>query len=217
MQSECKDNVFFLKNQTMKIKNLIFDMGGVLIDLDQHKCMDNFKKLGFKNIADYIDPYTQQGFFADFETGNISVQEFYTIVKSKCRNNITDEDIANALNSFLLEIPQKKLDAILKLREQFKIFLLSNTNAIHFPWISQKYEFDKYFDKCYTSYTLHYVKPDPRIFIHVLKDAGIQASETLFIDDSPVNIAAASNLGFLTHLAKEKEDFTQLFLNLQPL
>ncbi len=201
----------------MKVKNIIFDMGGVLINLNQQRCMDNFKKLGFKDIETYIDPYTQEGFFSDFETGNMSNEEFFARAKANCRPGVTDEEITSAWNSFLLDIPKKKLDQISELRKNFKTFLLSNTNALHFPWICEKYHFEEYFDKCYTSYRVHYVKPDPRIFSHLLKDAGIKASESLFIDDSPANIAAASNLGFNTHLAKEKEDFTQLFLTLQPL
>lgn len=201
----------------MKVKNIIFDMGGVLINLDQQRCMDSFKKLGFKDIETYIDPYTQEGFFSDFETGNMSNEEFFARAKANCRPGVTDEEITSAWNSFLLDIPKKKLDQISELRKNFKTFLLSNTNALHFPLICEKYHFEEYFDKCYTSYRVHYVKPDPRIFSHLLKDAGIKASESLFIDDSPANIAAASNLGFNTHLAKEKEDFTQLFLTLQPL
>ena len=61
----------------MKVKNIIFDMGGVLINLDQQRCMDSFKKLGFKDIETYIDPYTQECFFSDFETGNMSNEEFF--------------------------------------------------------------------------------------------------------------------------------------------
>lgn len=201
----------------MKVKNIIFDMGGVLINLDQQRCMDSFKKLGFKEIEKFIDPYTQEGFFSDFEMGNISNDEFFARARANCRKGTSDEEIVAAWNAFLLEIPQKKLDQIAELRKKFRTFLLSNTNALHFPMVVEKYQLNKYFDKCYTSYQLHYVKPDPRIFIHVLKDAGIKAAETLFIDDSPANIAAADNLGFNTHLAQEKEDFTQLFLTLQPL
>ena len=118
----------------MKVKNIIFDMGGVLINLDQQRCMDSFKKLGFKDIETYIDPYTQEGFFSDFETGNMSNEEFFARAKANCRPGVTDEEITSAWNSFLLDIPKKKLDQISELRKNFKTFLLSNTNALHFPW-----------------------------------------------------------------------------------
>ena len=193
------------------IKNIVFDMGGVLIDLDMQASVKSFKNLGFENVEEYISPYTQSGFMLDFERGLMSNADFCNEVRKLSGKTVSDKQIEDAWFQFLLDIPIEKLKLIKNLREKYMIYLLSNTNWIHFPVMLERYNLDKYFDKFYLSCEVHYAKPDPRIFEYMLNDAGIKAEETLFIDDGPANIKTAESLGFQTHLAKANESLE--FLN----
>jgi glucose-1-phosphatase len=131
--------------------------------------------------------------------------------------HIPDEDIKAAWDSFLVEIPDYKLEMVLDLRKRFQVFMLSNTNAIHFadaiPKAFEKHgkSIDDYFDHCYLSYRMKASKPNPLIFDLLINDSGINPCEALFIDDSPENIRVARELGFQTYLAMPYEDFSHLF------
>ncbi len=195
-------------------------MGGVLIDLNKQACINAFKKLGFEDVENFIGEYVQADFFLQLERGTISPEKFYTIIREKVKKNIDDEEIKEAWFAFLLDIPQKKLDLLLELKKSYKVFMLSNTNAIHFPEIKRKY-FEKdghnlsdYFDKCYLSYEIHQNKPAKEIFDFMIRDSAILPQESLFIDDGRTNIEMAKGLKFQTYLAKEQEDFSHLFVSL---
>ena len=105
------------------IKNLIFDLGGVLVSLDRERCLGNFaKNLGFGNFGDYLNAYAQKGFFAEFENGNIDAAQFREIVKGYCRKeNVQDEEIDSALNSFLTLVEPYKVELLLKLKEKYNM------------------------------------------------------------------------------------------------
>ncbi len=202
------------------IKNIVFDLGGVLINLDKQACIQNFKKIGFADIEQYIDNYVQNGVFLAFEKGEINEIEFFSLIKKQLAKTASSNEIENAWNSMLLYIPLQKLILLRLLRKKYRVFLLSNTNSIHFEFVRTKYfetntyNIHDYFEKCYLSYELKCVKPNKDIFQKMIDDAGIIATETLFIDDSDKNIATAQEMGFQTYLAKANEDFSHLFVSL---
>lgn len=199
------------------IKNLIVDFGGVLIDLDRPRCIENFKKLGLPDVEVMLDLYHQQDFFHNYEKGVISSDEFRNTLREKIGKPVTDAQIDNAWNSFLLSIPEYKLDLLLRLRKDYVVYLLSNTNEIHWQWSLQHvfpykaFRAEDYFEHIYLSYEMKMAKPDVEIFQKVLDDTGISPKETLFIDDSEANCRAAETLGISTYTPKAGEDWSPLF------
>ena len=199
------------------IKNLIFDFGGVLINLDRQRCVENFRKLGLEKVDELLGMYSQQGIFMQHEKGLISSAEFRENIRGLLTKKVTDEQIDAAWNSFLVDIPTHKLDLLLKLREKYVVYLLSNTNEIHWKWTCKNlfpyrtFKVEDYFEKTYLSFEMKMAKPEPEIFKAILDDAGIEPEETLFIDDSEINCKAAQNLGISTYTAKAGEDWSHLF------
>lgn len=199
------------------IKNLLIDFGGVLIDLDRHRCIENFKKLGFENVEDLLNIYHQQGIFMQQEKGLITSAEFRSGVREMMGKEVTDRQIDAAWNSFLVGIPTYKLDLLLKLREKYVVYLLSNTNETHWEWSCEHvfpykgFQVKDYFEKIYLSFEMKMVKPDAEIFNAVLDDASIDPKETFFIDDSGANCEIAQSLGISTYTPKAGEDWSHLF------
>lgn len=199
------------------IRNLLIDFGGVLIDLDRQRCIDNFKKLGFENVEELLSIYHQQGLFQDLETGLITPSDFRNGIRERMGKTVTDRQIDQAWNSFLVGIPTYKLDLLLKLREKYVVYLLSNTNLIHWKWACKNafpyrtFQVENFFERTYLSYEMGMAKPDPAIFKQVLADANIEAKETFFIDDLEENCKAAQELGIKTYTPKAGEDWGHLF------
>lgn len=199
------------------IKNLLIDFGGVLINLDRSRCIENFKQLGLQNVESLLGIYGQQGIFMQQEKGLITSAEFRDGIRKLINKDVTDEQIDTAWNSFLVDIPTTKLDLLLKLREKYVVYLLSNTNEIHWEWSCQHafpyrgFQAADYFEKIYLSYEMKMLKPDREIFSAVLNDAGIDPKETFFIDDSEANCTTAASLGISTYTPKAGEDWSPLF------
>lgn len=202
-----------------KIKNLIIDFGGVLIDLDRQRCIDNFAKLGLHHVKAMLDVYHQHGFFLEHEKGLITSSEFRNEIRKISDVYIPDDKINSAWNSFLVGIPSAKLDLLLELRKRYTVYLLSNTNAIHWEWACQNafsykgLSVNDFFDKIYLSFELKMAKPDVDIFQYVLNDTNIDAKETFFIDDSAENCATAKTLGIASYAPIAGEDWSHLFVN----
>jgi len=199
------------------IKNVIFDFGGVLINLDRQRCIDSFKQLGMDHVEELINPFAQHGVFMQLEKGEITPAVFRDKIREEFGRLATDEQIDAAWNSFLLDIPDYKLEALLKLREHYLVYLLSNTNEIHWKWSCENafpyksFGETDYFEETFLSYEMKLAKPDVAIFEAVLETTGIDPKETLFIDDSEANCKAAESLGITTYICKPGEDWTPLF------
>ena len=201
------------------ITTLIFDFGGVLINLDINQCIFNFKQLGLNNFEQYLGNFAQSGFFMKLEKGQISAEEFRNEIRKLSSNPLTDTQINEAWCSFLIDIPTVKLNMLLELRKKFRVILLSNTNIIHFPDSEKKLflktgkNMSDYFDKCYLSYEMKMAKPDKKIFENILASENVQANECLLLDDGLKNTEQAQKLGMQTYLVSEHEDLSFL---LQP-
>ena len=189
-----------------KIKNLLFDLGGVLLNIDYNKTADAFKLLGVKQFDELYSQAAANDLFEMLETGKISEQDFYLNIKTYCDPQITHQQIENAWNAMLLDFRIDSLQHLIKLKERYNIYLLSNTNSIHltaFTKIFQKEtgkeNLDDFFIKAYYSHVINERKPYPLTYKMVLEDAGIKAEETLFIDDSIKNIEGAVEAGLEVH------------------
>lgn len=199
------------------IKNLLIDLGGVLINLDRQRCINNFKKLGLNEVDKLLNVFHQQDVFMQQEKGLITSAEFRDSIRETIGKEVADEQIDAAWNSFLVDIPSYKLDLLLKLREKYVVYLLSNTNEIHWRWSCahvfpyRGFRAEDYFEKTYLSYEMKMMKPDAEIFEAVLGDAGIDPQQTFFLDDSDANCQTARALGISTYTPKAGEDWGHLF------
>ena len=187
------------------IQNIVFDFGAVLVGLDKDRCVAALDSIGAHEISGYVDECRQEDLFHELEVGRITVPQFCDEVRRKSPAcSAGDAEIEWAWGELLTGIPQEKLLRIVMLRERYRVFLLSNTNVIH--WRRSVDEFfhlgrlgvDDFFDRIFLSYEMGMVKPDRGIFLRMLGDAGLDAGDTLFIDDSAANCAAAESVGLRT-------------------
>lgn len=184
------------------IKNVIIDLGGVVIDLDRDKCVKAFEKLGLDNVDSMLDLYRQEEPFLSVETGRITAAEFYDQLRSLTGKNSTDIEFENAFNEFLVGLPLERLEALRNMRAKgFKLYMISNTNAIMFDgWIKRAFmqeglRVGDYFDGIITSFAEGVCKPDAQIFETVLNRFNLNHEESVLLDDSEANCNAARKLG----------------------
>ena len=187
----------------MEKNTIVFDLGGVLIDLDVPRCVGNFKRLmGEENVRNIlgiddegegvvaVSAATRQ-LMHDYEYGNISTDDFLKTVQSYCHSGTTVEDVRDAWMSMLADLPQEKLDFIGHLRDLgYKTYLLSNSNQMHWDPIFDQFHLDRYFDHIFASHHLHMAKPNREIFDHVVSEVQMDCARTLYIDDLDKNRAA---------------------------
>lgn len=200
------------------IKNLIIDLGGVIVDISRSRCIEAFEALGVDSIRERIvNDYQHKDLFMQLELGTISLPEFRDSVRHLSRQPLSDRQIDAAWIEMLCDVTDAKLELLLDLRSRYNTMLLSNTNEIHWQWVEQNYfcnkghKTDDFFGKIYLSYQLQMLKPSVEIYEYVLADAAIRPEETLFIDDASVNCRAAETLGIRTYMPQPKEDWSHLF------
>ncbi|MBN2767427.1 MAG: HAD family phosphatase [Paludibacteraceae bacterium] len=207
--------------QYNNISTLIFDFGGVIINLDLPACIQKINTLGIPDVVKYLSNYGQAGFFLKFEKGEISTNEFRNEIRKLSTKTLTDTQIDDAWCEFLQDIPQHKLDVIEKLKSEYRVILLSNTNPLHIEqsatreFAKRGKKIDDYFDECYLSYKMKMTKPDREIFDTLLKKENVKPEDCLFLDDGPKNINSAKALGINSILINpaEKLDFLLELLN----
>ncbi|MBC7424405.1 MAG: HAD family phosphatase [Ferruginibacter sp.] len=196
-----------------KIKNLMFDLGGVLLNIDYNKTADAFKKLGVLNFDDLYSQHEANHLFESLETGKISEEVFYSTMQQYCETGTNVQQIQTAWNAMLLDFRVDSLKFLDGLKEKYNLFLLSNTNIIHHTAFTKllqqktgQQSLDSYFIKTYFSHEIFIRKPYPGTYKIVVEDAKINAEETLFIDDSINNIEGAKGAGLQVYhlLAGEK-------------
>lgn len=188
-----------------KIENIVFDFGGVLIDLDFQRLLKAFKRIGFNDIESQLQTYEREGIFQKYELGEMTTDEFRMAIREKSNITLTDSDIDDLWNLMLVKIPAEKLDFILSLRNNYNVYLLSNTNSIHWDYAcknSFNYKglgIKDFFIRTFLSYEMHLAKPDKAIYERMLCEAGLVPENTLFIDDSEINCTVAKQLGIQVH------------------
>ena len=202
------------------IKNIVFDMGGVIVDVHRDRAVRHFHEIGVIDADILIDASHHKGIFIDFESGSIDTEEFCRLLCKHCGKDISYEDIEKAWKSIIDPPLAYKLEALRELRKTHRLFLLTNNNPLLMDWACSP-EFapsanglSDYFDKIYISYQMKCTKPDLKIFRMLIADAGIDPAESLYIDDSKRNIQAASECGFLVLLVKNGEDWRNELKNL---
>ena len=194
------------------INTIIFDFGDVFINLDKQATINSLKKLGLSQWSEDLNQLNLQ-----FEKGQISQENFLLGIQKHVPHASIDE-ILNAWNAILLDFPLKRLEFLQKLSKKYRLFLLSNTDAIHIETFERENgvsfysDFYQCFEKIYFSFELGMRKPDTEIFNYILKKYDLSAKRTLFVDDKKENTDAALSLGFqVWNLQVGKEDVVNLF------
>lgn len=183
------------------IRNIIFDWGGVLLDLDVEGCLCAFEQAGATHIRPLLNGTNELGIFKDYECGKIDTPTFRQEICRLIGQSLPDAEIDRLWNSELLSIPQEKLELLWHLHSHYNLYLLSNTNELHWEHASprvfqyQGKDTKECFKQIFLSFRMGVSKPDPAIFRTALQEAGLRPEETLFIDDSETNCRAAASIG----------------------
>ncbi len=200
------------------IKNIIFDFGGVVLNINPLLTYNYFKKLGLANLFEGADFSKPDENLLLFEKGLISPQVFRNKIREKINYPIQDKEIDEAWNAMLLDIPIERIKLIKRLKTKYKTFLLSNTNEIHYieytKQLKIKYGFNnlsELFDETYFSFLLQLAKPGKDIYQYVINKNSLNPEETLFIDDSIINIEGAKATGLITYHLTNGETINDYF------
>lgn len=185
----------------MKYSAIIFDLGGVLLPIDFAKAYRHFRKYGIINTESFFNNTTQPGFFQEFEKGLLSEKEFIEEIKKHTHPWVTNERIISAFNKIILDFPKKHFRLLLELSKLYKIYLISNTNVIHYKYFTHKFyskfrtNFEDLFDDIFLSFNYKLRKPEKEFFLLVLNKHSLDPGEVIFFDDDKNNIRVAENIG----------------------
>ncbi|MBO4328287.1 MAG: HAD family phosphatase [Bacteroidales bacterium] len=200
-----------------KIKHIIFDLGGVILDIDEKMAVHELQK---RNVdLSLVESEAFQSIDSRFERGILTAASFRRRVKDLFGlPKLSDADFDYIWNAILLDIPRERIQALEEIKEHYQIFLMSNTNEIHYDLYVRDLQlrfgykqFDDLFDKSYFSFDVHLLKPDPLFFELILEHQGLKPEETLFIDDTPANIEVARQMGIHTYHIHRDELVRNLF------
>ena len=203
-----------------KIKNIIFDLGGVILDIDENIVYKELEKLNI-NVTELARSKEFKETMSKFDTGIYTAPTFRRKMKALVgQDKMTDQKFDSIWNAMLLDIPRERIEAIEQVKQHYKIFLMSNTNEIHYDLYVRDLqlrfgynEFDALFNKSYFSFAEHLEKPDPRFFELILDHEHLLPEETLFIDDTEANIKVAKSLGIHCYHISRDELVRNLFSN----
>jgi putative hydrolase of the HAD superfamily len=184
------------------IKNIIFDLGGVIINLDNQRTTDAFVALGLKNIKEYFGHGHAASFFKDYEVGRIDDRQFIDAIRKTGGLTVPDQAIIDSWNALLLDFPPERIQLLKQLRKNYRLFLFSNTNALHLAALRDIYtrsfgpgSLEDHFEKTYYSHLMGMRKPDKASYEHILLENNLQGPETLFVDDAIINVEGAEQAG----------------------
>lgn len=197
-----------------KIKNVVFDFGGVIIDIDRDKAVRRFKEIGVEEADTYLDLYKQNGIFLEIEDGSITPETFQAKLGAMAGRTLSFEDCVYAWTGYVKGVDACKLEYLSDLRRRgYRVYILSNTNPFMMSWALSK-EFtpagkalSEYADELFLSYQMKMVKPSVEIFQYMMEHAHLQAKETLFVDEGLANVRIAEELGLHTYLPANGEDW----------
>ena len=205
------------------IRNIIFDFGGVICDLDIGRTVEKFKAFGppkpeFTDNKEEQDRHFER-LVEQFETDQVTPQQFREAIRNHYISEPSDEAIDETWNAMLTGIPAERVKLLESLRNDYRIFLLSNSNRIHYQKYTSDFheqyvytDIDALFEKAYFSFRIKMIKPAKEVFEFVLADSKLHPGETLFIDDTLKHVKAAEQLGINGYHLMDGEDITDLFI-----
>ena len=200
------------------INAIIFDLGGVLLDINYQLTIEAFNNLGCSDFESIYNQQKQSQLFDDFETGKVSSETFRKSLQKQMQFSISNVEFDNAWNKMLLQLPEQRIELLEKLNKKFSLFLLSNTNEIHIKAFKKiisssiGYErFENCFKKVYFSSEIGNRKPNASCFEMVLSENKLSAAKTLFIDDSIQHVEGAYKIGIKTLLIESGEELVSIF------
>lgn len=206
----------YLHMELTKYDAVIFDLGGVLIQLNYQKTVEAFTALGVQDFKAMYSQAAQTSIFDNYETGKISTQNFVNTLKNYLPAHVTPNQIVAAWNAMILDFTPENLEYIEQLSETHQLYLLSNTNDIHFQKVERMLakvsskKISDYFTKIYLSQEIGMRKPDSEVFQFVCNDASLNPSATLFIDDTEQHIQGARSIGLSTYLFPQNQLLKEL-------
>lgn len=205
-----------------EFKNLIFDIGDVLIDLDFPGTVQEFQKITVVDFGEIISHFRQHHIFDLFEKGKITPQQFRNELKQFLKTGVADAEIDVAWNSILGTYPEHKFELLKQLKTRYKTFALSNTNQIHVATFNEavkskfnEKDFESFFHRAYYSNEIGFRKPEKEIYEWVLQKENLNPLETFFVDDLPENIEAAKQSGLQAYLLKDRNKLHELLTELK--
>lgn len=203
-------------------KNLIFDIGDVIVDIDYIVTIGEFQKLAVVDFSEIVSYNKQSNIFDQFEKGKITAQEFRDGLKQFLKAGTSDEDINKAWNSILIHYPEQKITLLKELKTQYRTFALSNINEIHVHSIDEAaraqfgvQSFGDFFHHAYYSNEVGYRKPEKEIYELVLQKENLIAGETFFVDDKAENVEAAKTLGIQAYQLTDRNKLKELLTDLK--
>jgi glucose-1-phosphatase len=213
-------NIFFMPGiQTSKIKNIIFDLGGVLLNINPLLSLLELEKVSGITKEELIVKLASEQIFEKFDTGSLNPAQFRSTLCQILNKNVNDSEMDRIWNKLLLDFPPPRVEMLQQIRKNYRVFLLSNTNSIHFDHYTREFH-EKYeipmislFERLFLSYEIGIHKPDAGIYNYVLQHADINASESVFFDDSIANVEAAVLQGIEGIQIANGRDVTSYFEN----
>lgn len=194
------------------VKHIIFDFGAVIINIDILLAYKAFSQLSGRSLAEVEKLFEQDKAYWKYEVGELDDEGFRNLLRTTLKLNISDQELDNAWNLLLLDVPEERVNLIRRLSENYPVYLLSNTNPIHIRECREIFRrqhgidnFRDLFQKTYMSYEIGKMKPDPEFYNYVLDDIGCRPEEVLFLDDNKKNIEGAAALGIQTRLITKEQ------------
>jgi putative hydrolase of the HAD superfamily len=197
------------------IKNIAFDLGGVVLALSYEQAVRRFEEVGLKDARQQLDAFEQRGIFGDLESGRITAEDFRRELSKMVGRQLTMDECYQAWHGYVDHVPKRNLAELLSLRERgYKVCLLSNTNPYMMQWAGNDFDgeghpIDYFFDALYLSYECKVMKPRREIFEMMLQGQQATPEETLFVDDGRRNVEMAASMGMHTLCPQNNEDWTE--------
>lgn len=208
-----------IENNTSAIRNIIFDLGGVLLNINPLLSLLELEKISDTDSETLKTKLATERIFEKFDTGSISAGQFRSTLCHILNRKVNDAEIDRIWNVLLLDFPTHRVEMLQQIKKHYRVYLLSNTNIIHYRKYTQEFSdnygipFTSLFDRVFLSYEIGMHKPDAGIYTHVLENAELKPEETAFFDDSLANIRAAELLGIKAFHIYNGSEVTDFFEN----
>lgn len=202
------------------IKNIIFDLGNVIINIDPPRTYNAFARLSGHDIEEVYRRFQEHEVFDRYEKGLLNDTQLFALFRDILNIQASDQELIDAWNAMLLDIPEHRLSMLERLREKYNLYILSNTSVIHIREVNQilkrtsgDEDLNTFFDRIFYTYDMGLRKPDPEIYKRVLAEEGLNAGETVFIDDRKDNVEGAELVGIKAIHLEVPKDVTEYFIN----